>query len=260
MLCLEASVGVKTSRPLGKKSQVDSPQKIDKLAQFDESGGSYAKVTTWSRLGERRIRKQTTQLTSTFSPKVKLNLSSTTTMATKNLYHRSATVYNFFIREVELALKATGSPISPSSSSASSAPPSESHSESTPLALPNPFIPRRSDVSGRWIPPRYSLRRQADLYNEAKEDGLEGYLPAGPKTHSVNPDGPQSVGNLPPFVWVGEPKEKISKGLYGGRRTMFKGHKWERELAERERGKKERREERLCVFLLFYPVLSCEFY
>ncbi|KDQ13406.1 hypothetical protein BOTBODRAFT_175709 [Botryobasidium botryosum FD-172 SS1] len=164
---------------------------------------------------------------------------------TSKLLPRASIVHNFFTREIEHAAKTLGttSTSTPTTSTTSA-------SSATPHRVLNPFIPRRNEASGRWAPPRYSLRRQADLFKRARELGVEGLLPAGPKTHSVNPEPSRATAALggapvPAILWEGAPKEKISKGLYGGRRTMFKGHKWERELAERERGKKERREERL---------------
>jgi large subunit ribosomal protein L25 len=44
-----------------------------------------------------------------------------------------------------------------------------------------------------------------------------------------------------PVVWVGNVKEKKAAGtdiLYSGRKRMYKGHKWERTLAAREKQKK----------------------
>jgi large subunit ribosomal protein L25 len=44
-----------------------------------------------------------------------------------------------------------------------------------------------------------------------------------------------------PVVWFGNVKEKKAAGtdiLYNGRKRVFKGHKWERMLAAREKQKK----------------------
>ncbi|KAF8645403.1 hypothetical protein AX16_007837 [Volvariella volvacea WC 439] len=49
------------------------------------------------------------------------------------------------------------------------------------LQLPNPFIPRKHPVTGKWIPPKYSLRRQADIVKAAKRQHMLDLIPAGPK-------------------------------------------------------------------------------
>jgi len=48
-------------------------------------------------------------------------------------------------------------------------------------AVPNPFVPHRNPQSGRWAPPKYSLRRQADLIKHARASGTLHLLPPGPK-------------------------------------------------------------------------------
>lgn len=48
-------------------------------------------------------------------------------------------------------------------------------------AAPNPFLPTKHPVTGRWHNPVYSLRRQAELVKLARESGVEELLPAGPK-------------------------------------------------------------------------------
>ncbi|TDL25217.1 hypothetical protein BD410DRAFT_785087 [Rickenella mellea] len=56
--------------------------------------------------------------------------------------------------------------------------------ESTPrpqVALQNPFLPWFNPKSKRWHPPVYSRRRQAELVKKARETGLVGLLPLGPK-------------------------------------------------------------------------------
>jgi len=132
--------------------------------------------------------------------------------------------------------KATGSPISP---------------------RPNPFLPRLNSETGRWAPPRYSLRRQADLIKDAKAINKLHKLPPGlknplkPVELTVRPASPsvivtrlnaarmiQPIGTTKKVSprqevklkeqWVGEPKERTSFGLYGKRRLMFKGHKWQK--------------------------------
>ncbi|KAG8913559.1 54S ribosomal protein L25, mitochondrial [Tulasnella sp. 417] len=152
---------------------------------------------------------------------------------------------------------------------ASSSP--NSTTAAAPKLLQNPFLPRKNPTTGKWIPPPYSLRRQADLVKEAKRNGLVHLLPHGPKNkagqakeivvkntdtlksspvlkallqarkgastdaHSsakvleqVDPAGVQWVGKEPYAT------QKASYGLYGKRRKMFKGRKWEREVRLRK--------------------------
>lgn len=121
----------------------------------------------------------------------------------------------------------------------------------------NPFLPHKNPESGRWAPPKYSLRRQAELVKQARTSGTLHLLPPGPKL------SPKVLAEVPPAAslstdasvspaaategpwwgkdieWEGELKEKEVKGadvgnrLYAGKKRMFKGHKWERTLEKR---------------------------
>ncbi|KAH9073010.1 hypothetical protein EDB83DRAFT_2516768 [Lactarius deliciosus] len=51
-------------------------------------------------------------------------------------------------------------------------------------AIPNPFAPHKNPESGRWAPPKYSLRRQAELIKHARASGTLHLLPPGPKMSS----------------------------------------------------------------------------
>ena len=42
---------------------------------------------------------------------------------------------------------------------------------------PNPFMPMKHPVTGRWHDPKYSLRRQAELVKMARDHGVEELLP-----------------------------------------------------------------------------------
>ncbi|KAK4202258.1 putative mitochondrial LSU ribosomal protein L25 precursor [Triangularia verruculosa] len=42
---------------------------------------------------------------------------------------------------------------------------------------PNPFLPHKHPVTGKWHDPKYSLRRQAELVKLAREHGVEELLP-----------------------------------------------------------------------------------
>jgi large subunit ribosomal protein L25 len=137
--------------------------------------------------------------------------------------------------------------------------PSPSTSAQPPTTiLPNPFLPRLNPKTGRWAPPKYSLRRQAELIKTAKACGIVHLLPPGPKLpqpesssltagtsnsqseslsgNGVNADASWAM----PIRWDGEVQKKeggakrgTGIGLYGTRKRMFKGHKWERVMAAR---------------------------
>ena len=61
--------------------------------------------------------------------------------------------------------------------------PNASHEENTvshsrpSLPYPNPFQSRKHPVTGSWLDPVYSLRRQADLVKMARAHGVDGLLP-----------------------------------------------------------------------------------
>lgn len=46
---------------------------------------------------------------------------------------------------------------------------------------PNPFLPTKHPVTGKWHDPVYSLRRQAEIVKLARENGVEELLPYTPK-------------------------------------------------------------------------------
>lgn len=117
-------------------------------------------------------------------------------------------------------------------------------STSTTRSIPNPFIPLLNPTTGKWRPPRYSRRRQAELVKAARLLQVEAILPLGPKGQQklggTEPPRIPDVSGLTqkagetPVEWIGVPPPLNEKGLYGSRRFMFKGHKWERQLPERE--------------------------
>ncbi|KAJ7090307.1 hypothetical protein B0H15DRAFT_838064 [Mycena belliarum] len=51
----------------------------------------------------------------------------------------------------------------------------------TAVVLPNPFLPWKNPKTGRWAPPKYSLRQQADLIKKSKASGTAHLLPPGVK-------------------------------------------------------------------------------
>ena len=134
--------------------------------------------------------------------------------------------------------------------------------------VPNPFLPRKNEASGRWAPAKYSLRRQADLVKHARASGTLHLLPPGPKlplkelaaaqasasaapvaTASPSSKAKAATASSKPWLsaevqWKGEYKEKKVKGadvgarLYAGKKRMFKGHKWERTMEQRMQERK----------------------
>ncbi|KAF8439053.1 hypothetical protein L210DRAFT_3481269 [Boletus edulis BED1] len=136
----------------------------------------------------------------------------------------------------------------------------------------NPFIPTKNPQTGRWSPPKYSLRQQADLIKKARSSGTLALLPPSPKTsavrlaaisfakaqplakkHQVQSDLETQVEIsakdseerwTQPIEWVGQVKERTVPGaeignrLYAGKKRMFKGHKWER-VAEKKASKRK---------------------
>jgi len=133
------------------------------------------------------------------------------------------------------------------------------------LRLPNPFVPRRNPSTGRWAPPKISLRRQADLIKRAKEANMLHLLPPGPKCphpteHPLRAALPETdvkfdtstKGNkdeldgvwMDNVEWDGKAEFKQTVGsdtgtrLYSGKKRMFKGHKWERKKGGRDMKRK----------------------
>ncbi|TFK67744.1 hypothetical protein BDN72DRAFT_742861, partial [Pluteus cervinus] len=135
------------------------------------------------------------------------------------------------------------------------------------VQLYNPFLPHKNPKTGKWIEPKYSRRRQAELIKKAKASGTLDLLPPGPrlprpdllaaalqhKTAFTPSDSLESQKDQPismlreelwnaPVDWFGNVKVKQVPGsevgtrLYAAKKRMFKGHKWERVRAEK--GKK----------------------
>lgn len=63
--------------------------------------------------------------------------------------------------------------------------PTPSASKQPAMQLMNPFLARKSIKNGKWHPPAYSLRRQADLAKMALKTGNLDKLPPGPKTTAL---------------------------------------------------------------------------
>ncbi|AEO53572.1 hypothetical protein MYCTH_2295089 [Thermothelomyces thermophilus ATCC 42464] len=81
---------------------------------------------------------------------------------------------------------------------------------------PNPFLPMKHPVTGRWHEPKYSLRRQAELVKMAREHGVEELLPYTPKGTETRLRKRVELGLRVKGTGVGQ---------------KVKGHKHERQLA-----------------------------
>lgn len=53
----------------------------------------------------------------------------------------------------------------------------ETHKTAYQEESPNPFMPTKHPITGKWHNPKYSLRRQAELVKLAQEHGVEELLP-----------------------------------------------------------------------------------
>ena len=82
----------------------------------------------------------------------------------------------------------------------------------------NPFQPHKNPRTGRWHPPIYSLRRQAELVKLARNHGVEELLPHSQKLTEERQRRRD------------EHSARI-QGVGAGRKP--KGHKWERSLKGR---------------------------
>ncbi|KAJ7915480.1 hypothetical protein B0H13DRAFT_1610323 [Mycena leptocephala] len=136
------------------------------------------------------------------------------------------------------------------------------------VVLPNPFLPWRNPRTGRWAPPKYSLRQQADLIKKAKATSTTHLLPPGVKLPQPEifapPPGAKSTStgkakaaktktssllrrlNVKPgkalmvtVEWDRRPVVKNVPGadkgtrLYAAKKKMFRGSKQERARPQR---------------------------
>lgn len=69
--------------------------------------------------------------------------------------------------------------------------PEQPSAETTASALHNPFVPHKNPATGRWAPPKYSLRHQAKLVKQAKVSGTLHLLPPGLKYDAAAPKRPE---------------------------------------------------------------------
>ncbi|EKM53120.1 uncharacterized protein PHACADRAFT_259294 [Phanerochaete carnosa HHB-10118-sp] len=126
--------------------------------------------------------------------------------------------------------------------------------EGGPVKVQNPFVPHKNPETGRWAPPKYSRRRQAELIKAARATNTLHLLPPGPKLgravlEAAAKATPKSVRPRPAdpaelwakhVSWTGRLREKkvagadVGSRLYAGKKRMFKGHKWQRTMPTRE--------------------------
>lgn len=92
----------------------------------------------------------------------------------------------------------------------------ETHKTAYQEETPNPFLPMKHPVTGRWHDPKYSLRRQAELVKMAREHGVEELLPFTPKGTEERLRKRVELGLRVKGTGVGQ---------------KVKGHKHERQLA-----------------------------
>ncbi|KAL2260640.1 hypothetical protein VTK26DRAFT_5298 [Humicola hyalothermophila] len=92
----------------------------------------------------------------------------------------------------------------------------ETHKTAYQEETPNPFLPTKHPVTGRWHDPKYSLRRQAELVKMAREHGVEELLPYTPKGTEERLRKRVELGLRVKGTGVGQ---------------KVKGHKHERQLA-----------------------------
>lgn len=82
----------------------------------------------------------------------------------------------------------------------------------------NPFKPHKNPRTGKWHPPIYSLRRQAELVKLAQRNGVEDLLPESTKSTEYRNRRREDLGLRMKGIGVGQ---------------KVKGHIWERTLKDR---------------------------
>jgi len=91
------------------------------------------------------------------------------------------------------------------------------------VVLNNPFVPHKNPKSGRWAPPKYSLRRQADLIKHARKSGMLHLLPLGPKMGETQLAAATAPAVEAPAVGPSAAEEQAvtsASGLLGVRREQ----------------------------------------
>lgn len=110
------------------------------------------------------------------------------------------------------------SSISDSASPSSTPETSESVAVGARSPYRNPFLPHKNPTTGRWHPPLYSLRQQAELVKLAKAHQVEELLPFTVKSTEERTRRREEHGLRVKGTGVGQ---------------KVKGHEWERTLKGR---------------------------
>ena len=85
-------------------------------------------------------------------------------------------------------------------------------------AIRNPFVGQRDPKTGRWMQPKYSLRRQAELVKAAKLSGTLHLLPPGPKLRPIEVDQFKQIHALATRIRNKIPPKRTAKNaaMYDG--------------------------------------------
>ncbi|TIA96192.1 hypothetical protein E3P96_03669 [Wallemia ichthyophaga] len=103
--------------------------------------------------------------------------------------------------------------------------------QSDPRALrPSPFQFRKSKLTGKWQPPRYSRRQQADLIKAARAEGVMHLLPT-----SVKDAVTDAVSVEKPFNWQEKAMfDVLPRAPRAVAEKKFKGSLWHRKQPARQ--------------------------
>ncbi|KAJ7491290.1 hypothetical protein FB451DRAFT_1023192 [Mycena latifolia] len=100
------------------------------------------------------------------------------------------------------------------------------------VVLPNPFLPWKNPKTGRWAPPKYSLRQQADLIKKAKATGTAHLLPPGVKLPQPETFAPPPVRKSvkagkakAPVQKLQKPSTSVTRPSTNRERLVVKPHK-----------------------------------
>lgn len=113
------------------------------------------------------------------------------------------------------AVTRTEAPATPSSNETNIPTPTPAPSATETKIPPNPFLPRKNPITGRWAGAKIGLRRQAELVKLAKKYGIEELLPPSRKSTAF------------------KEARLLERGLRvrgTGEGQKVKGHKWERHV------------------------------
>lgn len=97
---------------------------------------------------------------------------------------------------------------------------------------PSPFQFRKSKLTGKWHPPRYSRRQQADLVKAARVEGVMHLLPTSVKNSA---DDVHLGSEEKPFNWQEKAQfDVLSKAPRAVAQKKFRGSLWQRKHPVRQ--------------------------